>query len=239
MEQFTSQVSQFFFRPTFPHSDEHPTFSDAECLRQRSSHFQGARQYLLPSGIRNSSAEYDSRLRLTVLCRTQAAFENRQMNEVQLIYETDNMLDRRYNAPRATVLALIYVSPEGEVPIPRTFTIFCRSDAGLRRIPLIHKMLDSCPYPLFFIPGDFGYHYDPSRMPMVKLCRRSYLSRTTTITICLSVEPSILHILVSDCSSSLWWDLDTTLSRIVSTLSKHQVCIYFFSNSPNFKPICV
>lgn len=48
--------------------------------------------------------------------------QGRAMNEVRLIFQSENTPDqRRYNTPRLAEVALIYVGRNGEVPPPRNY----------------------------------------------------------------------------------------------------------------------
>nr|CDJ90379.1 uncharacterized protein LOC100903664 [Haemonchus contortus] len=109
-----------------------------------------------------------------------AAREGRPAKAVRMVFETPANVDRRrYNAPIANEVAVIYVGNDGDVPTEHSLAVHLRG-GGLQTIRVIDPECDPLTYPILFPRGELGWHPNmlkrPSERRRTRLTQKEYYS---------------------------------------------------------------
>nr|CDJ95688.1 Protein of unknown function DUF889 domain containing protein [Haemonchus contortus] len=114
-----------------------------------------------------------------------AAREGRSAKPVRMVFETPSNVDqRRYNAPIANEVAVIYVGDDGDVPAEHNLAVHLRG-GGLRSIRVIDAECDPLTYPLLFPYGELGWHpnllKNPSERRRARITQKEYYSNIIAV----------------------------------------------------------
>ncbi|KMQ85060.1 hypothetical protein RF55_16648 [Lasius niger] len=98
---------------------------------------------------------------------------------LMLSFRNDPQHDqRRYNAPRANEIAVVFQNVDGEPPFERDIRIYNKNSNDVQQISILDKRCDPMCYPLLYPYGNDGWHselksYNP-KYPGFKVTQMDY-----------------------------------------------------------------